>query len=1577
MIKSKKNLLCLFLALVALVFSAAFAVSVSPKANAAPENLTLVFSKLAGCQDNGSNRYVIDFTADPSDLGNEFWNNNKATLVDSDGNIKEISGGGLNYIGSGSELTLYLEYNQLVEGATTAEAIGEHAFYLPAGTKIGGVSTLQNDVALRINKYAVSNLEVKSLALNGGGSQDNFSRFLVRFKGGDAEGYAPLGKINVLIDGTLQKVDFCDLGGGDFGALLDYSVCEKDKDHTLKFLLGAVTGGDYFFNNDLTVYIVDNAITEKEKGVTLDNASIKIGGEYSDAYYSFDGTWDGAGWFVNNVATTGNINVKYTIESETRTAGGVYGVTRLINANASNKWAVAQGLIDFTQNGSAGTWQDVANSKEILLSYNSATHRRTLNNDIIWGYSTTEVSGVAGSNTEGNDGVTDAYENADALGADRFGVAWGDGTYSLKANLQIYDDDNNDLGVLWSTPEATVTSRLVGKIGGKIYFKSAFENVGSVSVVTESGTNVETTDEGNGLYSFTMPSEAVTISTTEKEEPQETVINYVSATTQDTPPRYVLFFDGVGNGAYGGIGQVTVTINGEEKSLDFINWGDKTALLLPFDVCPNDDSKINEITIKSCTVGDFVIKNDINLWISGTKVLTKDPRVTLTRNGGEYQSNENVQRYVVYFNDVTGGDFAYIGSLAVTVDGKTENNEAFYEWEGKKSALLLNADDYPLETEFKITTKTGWVDDYYIVNSVTFYIYNEQIIDKTPVTVVCGDGVYSSDIVWSEVALSGVFSAKNIEKNGLKVIGYRYENALYESLSAVYEAIGETAPASVSVEAVTVTLTNVYGASIRLASDYQGLRFTTSISQDRAEEVTEYGMYATSEAYLKKLGGDFTAIEDGTNGYKISSTDEDFKKFTDGGNETFSTVITLSAANYNKNFVACGYLTVTYADGTSKTILADYVSESNMRSAYEVATKALANSSKYNAWQLSVIQKYADGVLDIDEDYNLIGAARSYTIEKIADGQIRITGEDGFDATSVKAFSINGVRYPATFENGTVTFDSGLLTTGTLEAAIKAAGRDGRELEIMSYYGPSLGIHLESGKLTTDSYACSTAEDVKKYFDAGFNYLVADEADTEAYRYEGINYGGGSGTKDDAKRMLDLVALYCDTYGITDKSQAPVVLYDSFIWALMDKNEYANLGKTDDEIKNILKIHFETYKNYLPEYPAGYTYKTNETPLNCFAGFTLRDEPYGEDLECYNAWYNYLAYDMGLIDGGYVLVGAVISPGVGGHYMVGHASDDYTVVTDETYYNDYLKYIVENMKSNSLDNGKQYLMSDCYPFLTTLSKKALTSKVTSTYKMSSHYFSMMAMYANAAKENGFKAGVCIQSVTHYKAADYKAVMGGWSTKSAECNLTGRIDKDGNLTMNENHIRYQAYMALAYGMERIDYFTYWQHYNQTAAETMKESAVVWEYDEATGTYKGVYLPMYDYIKAANAEAKKLDEVVLAFDWQGTRLAAGQTATTGAFDDAASYSGDDIANGFSAVYDLAVGCFTLGSDYKGYMLVNADDPSNARSNKAELNFGSEYGHAICYINGTPVAKTLDGGKLTLTLGAGDGIFVVPVK
>ena len=39
------------------------------------------------------------------------------------------------------------------------------------------------------------------------------------------------------------------------------------------------------------------------------------------------------------------------------------------------------------------------------------------------------------------------------------------------------------------------------------------------------------------------------------------------------------------------------------------------------------------------------------------------------------------------------------------------------------------------------------------------------------------------------------------------------------------------------------------------------------------------------------------------------------------------------------------------------------------------------------------------------------------------------------------------------------------------------------------------------------------------------------------------------------------------------------------------------------------------------------------------------------------------------------------------------------------------------------------------------------------------------------------------------------------------------------------------------------------------------------------------------------------------------------------------------------------------------------------------GSKYNKAVCYIGGERVVKTLDKGKLDLTLGVGEGVFIIP--
>ena len=367
-----KILFAAFTAFLALTFASigVSAFSQKTKVFAAPSELTMEFLRLDGAQDNGNNRYCMTFSTDQTGLGNEFWNNNTAILISADGTQKEIT---MNFLGSGTELACYLTYDQFVTGATTADSVGgPYTLYFPAGTKIGGVSTLKNDVAISVNKYEMTALTVAEYAFNGGGAQPANSRYLIRFKNAPSV-WTVYGTVPVKLDGKTKQVgDFVALGDGDFALLLSFDGCANGTAHTIEFLAGTPSGGTYFFKNGTTVWIkADDSITDSdptitEKSITLENAKIKMGGEYSGAYYAFDGSWENAGWFVNAVETAGDIYVKYNIESETRTAGGTYGATRLVSANTAVHYAVTHGIVDFVHNGSVKTWKDVANGNEIL-----------------------------------------------------------------------------------------------------------------------------------------------------------------------------------------------------------------------------------------------------------------------------------------------------------------------------------------------------------------------------------------------------------------------------------------------------------------------------------------------------------------------------------------------------------------------------------------------------------------------------------------------------------------------------------------------------------------------------------------------------------------------------------------------------------------------------------------------------------------------------------------------------------------------------------------------------------------------------------------------------------------------------------------------------------------------------------------------------------------------------------------------------------------------------------------------------------------------------------------------------------
>ena len=76
------------------------------------------------------------------------------------------------------------------------------------------------------------------------------------------------------------------------------------------------------------------------------------------------------------------------------------------------------------------------------------------------------------------------------------------------------------------------------------------------------------------------------------------------------------------------------------------------------------------------------------------------------------------------------------------------------------------------------------------------------------------------------------------------------------------------------------------------------------------------------------------------------------------------------------------------------------------------------------------------------------------------------------------------------------------------------------------------------------------------------------------------------------------------------------------------------------------------------------------------------------------------------------------------------------------------------------------------------------------------------------------------------------------------------------------------------------------------------------------------------------------------------------------------------------DTLFGYFNDEDGNDGIMAVNYNETSLNLTDEIALTFdGSKYNKAVCYIGGEKVIKTLNKGKLNLTLGVGEGVFIIP--
>ena len=75
------------------------------------------------------------------------------------------------------------------------------------------------------------------------------------------------------------------------------------------------------------------------------------------------------------------------------------------------------------------------------------------------------------------------------------------------------------------------------------------------------------------------------------------------------------------------------------------------------------------------------------------------------------------------------------------------------------------------------------------------------------------------------------------------------------------------------------------------------------------------------------------------------------------------------------------------------------------------------------------------------------------------------------------------------------------------------------------------------------------------------------------------------------------------------------------------------------------------------------------------------------------------------------------------------------------------------------------------------------------------------------------------------------------------------------------------------------------------------------------------------------------------------------------------------------ETIIGCLKDGEGYDGYMIVNATEPSENKTDTVTISFYKAT-KALAYIHGEEQTITLENGSYTFEIGAGEGVFVIPI-
>ena len=142
--------------------------------------------------------------------------------------------------------------------------------------------------------------------------------------------------------------------------------------------------------------------------------------------------------------------------------------------------------------------------------------------------------------------------------------------------------------------------------------------------------------------------------------------------------------------------------------------------------------------------------------------------------------------------------------------------------------------------------------------------------------------------------------------------------------------------------------------------------------------------------------------------------------------------------------------------------------------------------------------------------------------------------------------------------------------------------------------------------------------------------------------------------------------------------------------------------------------------------------------------------------------------------------------------------------------------------------------------------------------------------------------------------------------------------------------------------------------------------------------------YYWAQALNKEIASFDHVFLAFDeWKGVMTVNGTNNLEGDEE----YNNDsfvlahpvtklDCAKKVSATEDTIIGQFEDKDGRAGLMVVNFNDPLENLEDTVSFEF-EKANRALVYKNGVRKVYEVKNNKLSLDIGVGEGVFVIPLS